>query len=546
MDNSIVFFKLWRNKIIKNEIQKWNRYLIKVNDWRIREFKTLESYEESKDNYFIKSIIMVNCFGGEKSLIEFFNNLPSNIESVEIKGSKISIEIKAISVPPTLKSLRFDNNIIITEKEDIKDLSNLSYQMNGLETLYLGFRGEEIMKKRYIPYTLKHLVLSCLFDDPIYNQALPEGLESLELTSEYYQTTLHFPNNLKHFIYCKSYKLYSSVFKQLPSSIESLRLDCNTEDNNKPIKSLEIAKKFTNLKKLSVSYNCFIQFFADSILVQGAPLLQSLTKLEIIRKGFFSMIDNLDIDLLPPTLIKLKLSHMFFRNKTGRGFPASLTSLETSLSGFRSHFENASNIQYIAITSKEELDQSNVISFDKFPNLKSLKYYYLEKVSSVLLPINILSNLEISCTVNFKSQPIELKKLNNLKSLKLDLIYTQAQFDNAKTITLKPFPNSIQLLDLTINKSDTIISNQNLPQFIKILIIRGTSIPNFILPLPETLETILFSKQIKNVDYHNNTTIQKLSQSHNIQTFYHENDKKYYSKPNYSKLYNKIKNKIIV
>ncbi|EGC36933.1 hypothetical protein DICPUDRAFT_150561 [Dictyostelium purpureum] len=455
-----LFLKVWKNKIIRKEIIRFIRFL-NQKYYMKKEFKKLKLFRESKDKYYLNSIIIDGTFDDDESLLTFLKKLPANVDTLELRNIGKLLEMKDLVLPLTLKSLILNNTILKSFNESsnflnrllIKKSPNIS-PLSGLTCFDLGFNNEKVLLDQNLPPTLQRLIIRHQITRPITKGMLPEQLQSLEIHSEYHYPVIYLPKTLKQFKVSlqntSNSFLDPIILDFIPSGITELLLYRGFKSPS--IKPFNV-EAVSNLKKLVFSYNNnnnYVDNNNSSSIIYNNGNNSSINQIPYslpkdylnnivcnLSNTFTSKLTSLDLSnnksckqfntgFLPESIVKLRLPlDIVLEHSSKSGFPSSLTSLEGSSIHLFSKFKNSLNIKYLKITyfkdnnnngdSINSNDSDNAFNsngnnnssielFKKFPNLKSLRFLYFEKhLNSFLKLVNSSSP---DCFVNLELNSI--------------------------------------------------------------------------------------------------------------------------------------------
>ncbi|EGC36930.1 hypothetical protein DICPUDRAFT_150557 [Dictyostelium purpureum] len=351
-----------------------------------KSFNQYEDFYRSNEKEHLRAIRVKVPGQNNYDFIKFTENLTSNTKSLIFEsGGPLTLNLKVLKFPDTLKYIKILQKILTEEtyfdlvKNNLSSIlmgnnrnSNL-YNLNqnyGITHLEISYSDWKIISKHnYSPPNLYKLTL---FDEnfPIIGEGmLPENLQSLKIIPTYPHSFIQLPNQLKEIEIGIGYMstIDNKIFYYFPPSITSIKLKSPLCKGIQPFRE-SLAK---SLKKLVVIHDHIKPLYLNGTL-------ESLTYLDISKSY-----KTINIDLLPQTLItlKLSLSATVEKTETNRGFPASITDFGGSSSHLSLKFQNPLNLQYLQITKfSTPMPQNphyNFINFNNFPNIKSICYLHI-------------------------------------------------------------------------------------------------------------------------------------------------------------------------
>ncbi|EAL64521.1 hypothetical protein DDB_G0285799 [Dictyostelium discoideum AX4] len=449
--NDKLFFKIWKNKIIRNEIihhlKIYNIHSIKLNP-----FNGKKEFEEYKYNSYLLYLDLI-VFENENLEI---GTIPKDscIKELTIRqffNCKNELIIKENSLPKSIKSL---------------DISRCNFNQNNLNNkifgqsithLYLGTGFNKSLGGNWLPSNLQHLEIhSMMFNQDIKIGQLPESLTILRL-NHYYDGLIEtgsIPPKVINLHYKFDSNYNKSSFDQhcfIPKYMTSLEFDY---EFNQPIIVGTIPKNITSIK--------FGNQFNSEIKENSLPkLVSSIT----FGHGYSQPINN--INILPPNLTKLEFGYHFDQPIDSNNFPSSITSLKFGENFNRDLNESFFKKLYHLKVLEVGLYFKKIISPNSLPN--SLKQLSLGDRYNHKLTINTLpSSLEILKLGRYYNHSIEAGVLPpNLKSLYLD--------GNSHILDLTPsgcLPNNLQYI--YFKHSPPILCPTTTPSSLKSIILTST------------------------------------------------------------------------
>ncbi|EGC36934.1 hypothetical protein DICPUDRAFT_77451 [Dictyostelium purpureum] len=539
INNNRLFYLLIKNKTIFKIILKFLK-LLNFKNLLKKYYDQYSNFYWCNDKYFTSSIIIKTDYKDIAELPRFLECLPENVSSLSFDSGIVEINVKELNIPETLKHLDLDKICIVTDgfsdvQEEVQEIEKYAKVFNSLKkfkipgnikikalpsfqsltSLDVGNTFSKKLEASYLPPNLESLRLGKAYLHKIEKGVLPGSLKSLIIASNYDHPAMELPENLKILHFEKGSKNISvSILKCVPNSVTNLYL-CG--DFKEPVESFSniLPESLKRLKALIlVNKNCFkskskiLSLFNPPIVnyVQGFPI--GLVYLDLFSANSIIGFQNLNPNYFPQTLKTLKIGDFFMDQfKKGCGLPASLTSIEGPLKIVAYPFNNPGNIETLKLHFHLLFVEGSFLS-NKFPNVKSMKTYCYMDSQFKFNPPETINNLEmISYSTNISNNNIiNFAPNNNIKSLKLESIQT---YSIIKEISLDksicPFPSTCLLLDLDFNNSiytsenPTTISTENLPESLKVLVLRGTFTPKPLPPFNNNLECIFISDQNKSI-----------------------------------------------
>ncbi|KAN0034894.1 hypothetical protein ACTFIV_001430 [Dictyostelium citrinum] len=295
--NTIVFFKNWRNLVIKNkildELRKFN------NHFQMFTFKSILELDRYifKDYLNHVQLILSDINNEDQMFINDYleNKLSSSVSILQIYDDYNKF-IRPNSIPSTIKYLHF-GTLYFTP--NIKKIV-LNIPLTGDSSIYNNFLINDNKNKIKLIRFLE-------FNSKIYNGSIPNSVESIEF--------LWF-NSEKN-------KKYNHLLKSLPNSIKSLTLEYEWDFLEKPH---PIQGEVINY--LPPQLNMFLHNCLNSI---DSRVLKTslLTKLVICNCEVAFNYQEIEKGILPQPLKELTLGNYFFKLRKGT-LPKNLTHLTLS------------------------------------------------------------------------------------------------------------------------------------------------------------------------------------------------------------------------
>ncbi|KAK5579618.1 hypothetical protein RB653_009303 [Dictyostelium firmibasis] len=303
-ENNILFFKIWRNIVIKEIIFEHLRlfkrnYYFKISD--------LNGFINKKNKYYVKKI-EIN-FSKEISNDTFSKYL--NCTNL-IFSNKFNKSINNLKITCNLKHIEFGN----TFDQPINPLDQIFLSNNSIETIKFGnnfnqllkFNSSSINNEQFIQ--LKSLKLGMFFNKPLLE--IPNSITDLEFGREFNQNfSFDKESKLKSLKFIGKFDMNLTVGK-LPSSLKILYL------------SNDFSRKLTkgmlpdNLEELYFSSN----YNQELIPNESIPLSLTLIKLS------FAFNKELVPGVFPPNIKTIIFGESFSKPLKIGVIPNSVTTLK--------------------------------------------------------------------------------------------------------------------------------------------------------------------------------------------------------------------------
>ncbi|KAM9971297.1 hypothetical protein ACTFIW_011274 [Dictyostelium discoideum] len=519
-ENSIIFFKLWRNIVIKNKIieflRLYNFYYFPVS------FDTVSSFLEFQNKEYLNSIKF--SFKGNVFITNENNNFFQSFlepQKINYGGGGGGGGGGRISGDEYLKN-RIDNKSNLSN-QIFKEISNIPNDITLEITTH-----NEFLDTFVFPKNIKTLIIN------LFGFKFDFSLENYKY--------------LKHLIIKKGFYTINSIFysNSLLESVtifhegKSLDYTNKINENNKIIE----LPKTLKLLKLSYEYHNYINFsnsqlkrlsysFESPQMINVGTLPNTLETLLLNSKYHFQFFENvlpkslthLEFDncsnfsheftenVLPPNLKTLKLPRYY--NETLKNLPKTLTSLKSGRIFPKSILFELTSLIKLDLSNcidlsknKLNINNNNYGDDEKLKTLENILPYSLRVLHlttySVISPITIVSdenknyNLTKLIIPTFNRE--SLKKIVIPKSIKsIDLnIYDEHDY-------LQSFYEFNSLESLRLGLTPSLITENQLPKYLKDLRIYRLDLPfnskhtlksNI---LPTTLKYLkIFSFQIQN------------------------------------------------
>ncbi|EAL73634.1 hypothetical protein DDB_G0268362 [Dictyostelium discoideum AX4] len=428
IDNSIPFFKIWRNSVLRgeiiSEIKILNNHLGKFTFYSINE---MEKYKYK--NYLnhvvldFKKVMDKNLFRYEGDMFNnyFENCLPPCIKSLEINGG-FNFFIKPCSFPTSLTYLQFEtdrNNNKIGEKNVI-----LNYPVNN--QYFKNFKNLKIVK------------FGEDFHSSINENSIPEGIKNVE-----------FKNDFSDFLLLNS-NIFPKTLKSLTIGSSNInKSNTNNYDTHGKESSLYLPKTITSLN-----------YYGNSIL-PNLFLNESLTRLNIKwPKNHLIKKEN-----FPQRLKYLTLEVGKDKDIKKNSFPTSIIKLK--LCNYNKIIEPdvlPKNLEYLSF--KDTISNNRILLKKYQPTLikgslpitlKTLKlgehHLYMDVlIKGVLTPSH--TNLTILSVVIRNPIDYKLSSLSNILKVENDIMERSIKWRKNKFI-----PESLKLIICKTNLQYPLLFN---------------------------------------------------------------------------------------
>ncbi|KAN0055680.1 hypothetical protein ACTA71_011563 [Dictyostelium dimigraforme] len=479
-DNSLLFFKIWRNCVLKKIILK---HLMMFNLFSYPVGYSSNQYNQlinNNEQYLKSLIIIVDKEHLNLEILQF--NIPNHIESIILnEKNHTNCDLpNLIAITNSLKKLKLHNSFnqqLISNKNN-KIFSNLT-------TIEFGHYFNQLIDVDILPNSLRILKFGNYYNQPINENVLPKSLEIIVFQFKFNQSLKYLPQSIKEIKIS-----FYSVFKQrinsneLPSSITKLSLpslyNVNLIDGILPNTLLKL--KISSVKTDILEYQYAFK----------SPIYRHL-KLQLYNQnGNLSSnqeISNLLLEnsrVIPPSVRKLTI---FYNHYLGYGSNfKSLSSLFSSIN------LNTTTPKFLYYWFYHETSK---VLLDKYQCIKSLKVVIIENNFT----LDNHSKSSLSHLINLDLR--DYKYTTFIKPIKDFKVFTKLKFlkigNYNSTITLNTLPPSIELLELG-NQFKQSIHKKWLPISIKHIIVLNEKTKISINSLPESLESIWISNKHYQLD----------------------------------------------
>ncbi|KAN0025713.1 hypothetical protein ACTFIU_010307 [Dictyostelium citrinum] len=490
-DNSILFFKIWRNcvlkKIIFKHLMMFNLFSFSVDLKFLQHHhnhpqQTQQFIQDNKQ--YIKSLII--RVDEPNLVIEGLNNLQNDIVSIRIVNQTDSIEcdlpnLISTTLPKSIKILKITekfneplSSLAIRTKAKAKTNNNNINRMtifSNLTILELGFYFNQLIDVNILPKSLKVLKLGYYFNQIINENVLPKSLEKIVFQNKFNQSLKYLPQSIKviKFSYQSN---FDQKINELPTSLTKLSLPAKYDMTL--IKDSVLPNSLLKLKITNISRYCHVT--------------QKYLKLKAINRN-----GNFSIDQEITNLLDVNISKIIPSSVTNLSiFYYNSCTLLTKFNKTKSLSSQFSIVKLNITTSYFSFysiyKESSLKLLDKFQGIKSLRVNLIENNFKLdNHSKSCLSNL-INLDLNdfnymFYTKPVkDFKVFSQLKCLRIG--------DYNSTITSNTLPPSLELLELGNKFKIQSIHKKWLPASIKHIIVLNDQTPISINSLPDSLESI--------------------------------------------------------
>ncbi|KAN0055686.1 hypothetical protein ACTA71_011569 [Dictyostelium dimigraforme] len=466
-DNSFLFFKIWRNCVLKKIIFE---HLMMFNLFSFPVDESLSQLKITTDNKkYIKSLLVrvddiKKDFTSLKTfrVIKTLNDIPIDIESVLLyQDNDINYDFPNLKViPKSLTKLHTHYNFNRQlSKENTAIFSNLT-------TLVFGFYFNQLINENILPNSLRILKFGFEYNQRINENVLPKSLERISFQNKFNQSLKYLPGSIKEIKF-----LYGSNFKQrinsseLPSSLTKLTLPgrYNLALINGVLPNKLLKLKISNLKS-EITY--------DQYLNQANIILKVYKKNgHLSTNQEISNLLKLNSSIIPSSVTNLSIfSHFYY---------------STCKFNFLSSKFSSVNLNYLGNGSFYYEPPLNLI--DRCERIKSL---CLKSIDNNLT----LDNHSKSCLSDLISLDLGNFNYNAYTTPVLDFkVFTKLKclrIGNYKSrIYSTTLPPTLELLELGYGNNQ-LIENEWLPKSLKHLIVSSEKSQISFRNLPSSLESL--------------------------------------------------------
>ncbi|EAL64124.1 hypothetical protein DDB_G0286737 [Dictyostelium discoideum AX4] len=474
IDNSNLFFKIFRNKFLRNQIFK---HLRKFNICpRLVKYNSIKRFKECKFKGYLSNVYY--NFKG-------FEYLPNSVKFLKLgdnfwTSNLFILELNKLKnfLPQSLTHLELSNSFSRYSK-----LNGRSFIPESVTKLNIGDGFNRIIRSDDIPLTLKSLKIGKTFKNSL-NLIDCKNLENLEFVEESHFNNIfnndsnNLPQNLK---YLKFGNLYTMEIKNvelnLPKTLTYLSFGSGF---NSPIN----LQSLINLKSLTFESNYKCKFSVGSLpssltylSINGYEkdfeigVLPSNLQTLIIKSYTITTKQKFEIGVLPSSITNFTFNNHYntlhpFQSGV---LPSSLTSLD--LSYYEHPIDNLilpSSLTYLELPNKEESNKSCILLklFSNLINLKSLVWNCKDKIPPNILPKS-LSQFKI---INIKYY--HKFELDTFPSSLLSLLINSHNCHGFEDGIL---PQSLKKLELVSHLFKTQFQLNSIPKNLEILSLSYTS-----------------------------------------------------------------------
>ncbi|KAM9977706.1 hypothetical protein ACTFIR_011578 [Dictyostelium discoideum] len=478
IDNSNLFFKIFRNKFLRNQIFKHLRYF--NNCPKLVKYNSIKQFEECKFKGYL-SKVYYNLKG--------FEYLPNSVKFLKLgdnfwTSNLFILELNKLKnfLPQSLTHLVLSNSFSRYSK-----LNGRSFIPESVTKLNIGDGFNRIIRSDDIPVTLKSLVIGKSFKNSL-NLIDCKNLESLEFVYEsHFNNILNndsnnlLPQNLK---YLKFGNLYTMEIKNVELSLpKTLTYLSFGSGFNSPIN----LQSLINLKSLIFESNYKFKFSVGSLpssltylSINGyekdfeiGVLPSNLQTLIISTFACYTITtkQKFEIGVLPSSITNFTFNNHYntlhpFQSGV---LPSSLTTL--NLFYYEHPIDNLilpSSLTSLELPNKEESNKSCVLLklFSNLINLKSLVWSCKEKIPPNILPKSLTQFKILNTKYYHKFE------LDTFPSSLLSLLINS---DNCHGFEDGVLPQSLKKLELNCYLFKTQFQLNSIPKNLEILSLSNTS-----------------------------------------------------------------------
>ncbi|KAN0034906.1 hypothetical protein ACTFIV_001445 [Dictyostelium citrinum] len=522
-----LFFKIWRNTVIKNNIIHFLRLYKVFDNVIINEFEDATYTSENK---------------------EFFRRMRISIDDDNMNNKEFDIEIPLRSLPDNIDSiilyqelykntnfLNKSSSTTIINNDKIKSLilhdgfnnpitiENFSI-FSSLVCLEFGEKFNEIIRDSVLPNTLKRIKFNDLFNQSINKNNLPNQLESITFGNSFNKDINNLPDSIK-VLKLPEISQFSQIIisKKLPKSLTYLSLPSTYNDGlidemfPNSIKKLKKSNILNSSTKSPPHYLKLKVFQPNGNLMSNEELLKFLMFSHFESRttyDFSNHCENICDDndvyrdvpsetkkiyhyqenykiIIPPSVTSLTLYFCFGFHEI-EFIPSIIHSVDLGLKKLNSTYSSTATLS------------SPLLLLDKFKEITSLSIKKLNKMNFILdnLPKSLsnLLHLDLSRINYYSGKPIKNfnKTCPNLKTLRIGNYNSSFKKDT--------LPSTLEVLELGEDIGQRVNKNW-LPDSIKYLILKGST-PISLNNLPTTLLKIwVYDSHHQLYQFNNVTTI---------------------------------------
>ncbi|KAM9962562.1 hypothetical protein ACTFIR_005471 [Dictyostelium discoideum] len=488
-DNSLLFFKIWRNCVLKNLIFK---YLIMFNLFSFSvDINFSQQQQFIKDNkQFIKSLFIKFVDIKKEEISEKLNNLPNYIESISLyQPNNISNSFNLcenLELPPVTQ-LIFN----VYNQPDIPLVSSSIF--SNLTILEFNSIFNQEIGVNILPMSLRKLKFGTYFNKELNENVLPKFLKVIIFGHSFNQSIKHLPNSIEEIKFSANSSFKHEIGpNELPQSLKKLTLPrdynmCLIKSGTTLPNKLE-KLKITNL--ITQPFDCFNDWRMKHLQLKVYNKNGNLSTNQVLSNLLKLNDSNIDIiSMIPPSVTNLTIFYNSFHG------PFQAPPQQLLSSQFSSLNLNATTPIFLFYWIFEK---SSKLFLNKFQSIKSIKVniiesdYKLDYHSQSCLKNLIKLDLGEFFYKSYTKPVKDFKVFTNLKCLRIG--------NYNSTITSNTLPQQLELLELGLEFKQP-IHKKWLPISIKYIIILNDETPISINSLPNSLESIWISNkhyQLKN------------------------------------------------
>ncbi|KAM9972424.1 hypothetical protein ACTFIW_007484 [Dictyostelium discoideum] len=518
-----LFFKVWRNTVIKKNIIHFLRLFKVFYNIIINEFEDA-TYTSQNQEFFRRmriSIDETNMKNKEFDIELPLRNLPNNIDSIILYQElykNTNFLNKSLTTTTTTTTTTIINNdkiksLILHDGFNNRiTIENFSIFSN-LVNLEFGEKFNEIINDGVLPNTLLRIKFNYLFNQLVNKNNLPNSLESISFGNCFNRDINNLPDSIK-VLKLPEVSEFSQIIisKKLPKSLTYLSLPSTFNDSNlidgmlpNSIKKL----KSSNIVNLSSIKNKQSNYLKLKVFEPNGNLMSNTEFLKFLKFSHFESITTYDFSnhvenicddndvyrdvpfetkniyhyqddesykiIIPPSVTSLTLYFCLGYHEI-EFIPSIIHSIDFSLKRLQKTYSYSTTIVKSPSTLFDKFNEITSLKFDKSNNYFLFDNYLGKSLSNLL-------HLDIS-NFNFSNYSKPIKNFNktfpNLKTLRIGNYNSSFNKDT--------LPSNLEVLEL----GEEIVQRVNekwLPKSIKHLILKGST-PISINNLPTTLITI--------------------------------------------------------
>ncbi|EAL73334.1 hypothetical protein DDB_G0267762 [Dictyostelium discoideum AX4] len=485
--NSLLFFKIWRNCVLKNLIFK---YLIMFNLFSFSVDVNFSQQQFLKDNkQFIKSLFIKFVDIKKEEISEKLNNLPNYIESISLyQPNNIRNSFNLCENLPPVTHLIFN----VYNQPDIPLVSSTNNSLSIFSNLtileFSSIFNQEI-GVNILPISLRKLKFGTYFNKELNENVLPKFLKVIIFGHSFNQSIKNLPNSIEQIKFSSNSSFKHEIgSNELPQSLKKLTLPrdynmCLIKSGTTLPNKLE-KLKITNLRTQPFAY--FNDWRMKHLQLKVYNKNGNLSTNQEISNLLKLNDSNIDIiSMIPPSVTNLTIFYNSFHGQFQAPPQPQLLS-----SQFSSLNLNATTPIFLFYWIFEK---SSKLFLNKFQSIKSIKVniiesdYKLDYHSQTCLKNLIKLDLSEFYYKSYTKPVKDFKVFTNLKCLRIG--------NYNSTITSNTLPQQLELLELGLEFKQP-VHKKWLPISIKHIIILNDETPISINSLPpNSLESIWISNK---------------------------------------------------